>query len=60
MAGHPRSLQLTSTAQGHAARVATSAGPREPVSPTGVAPTSSFRWGSSYAGPCRHTQEEWG
>lgn len=39
---------------------ATSARPREPVYPTGVAPTSSFRWGSSYAGPCRHTQDEWG
>lgn len=30
---------------GPEARVATSAHPREPESPTGVAPTSSFRWG---------------
>lgn len=43
-AGRPPSLQLTSTAEGMR-RVATSAHPREPESPTGVAPTSSFRMG---------------
>lgn len=61
LALRPRSLHLTATPKGREAGAATSTRPRG-ASLWNVAstPPSPSKWGSSYAGPRRHTQAAWG